>query len=113
MALELGLHLGKSMRLGSIISIYAGLLSFPTKSLALNTPVLYFTRSDPRSKAGEQVVSTLKRGFKDVDVIRGEGRGEDMPRGRAEWEGIMRFWGMHLGREEGWKGEGDVYEVVR
>jgi hypothetical protein len=36
-----------------------------------------------------------------------------MPGGREEWEGIMRFWGEVLGREEMWRGGGVVFEVVR
>jgi len=117
MALELALVVGKdgverSNRLGSVVSVCAGLLSHPSSPLDLETPALLFLRQ--QGAAGRKVESTMKRAFKRVEVVRGEaGRGEDMPRGRAEWEGIMRFWGEVLHRgDEGWKGEGEVYEVV-
>lgn len=100
-------------RLGSVTSICAGLLSHPTTTLGLNTPILYFTRQDPKSAVAKKVKSILERAFREVEVAQGEGKGEDMPRGRGEWEGVMRFWGMRLAREEGWKGEGEVYEVVK
>ncbi len=116
MVLELAYDLGKTgKRFGSVVSICAGLLSHPAKKMDLETPVLYFTRIDPRSSTGEKTVNSIKRAFKRVEVVRGEpGRGEDMPRGRNEWEGIMRFWGhVLLKPDEGWRGEGEVYEVVR
>lgn len=116
MALELASDIGRSgRRLGGVVSICAGLLSHPSAKLDLETPLLYFTRADQRSSAGEKVFGMVKRTFKEVEVVRGDSkRGEDMPRGRGEWEGIMRFWGRLLMRpDEGWKGEGEVYEVVR
>ena len=116
MVLELANDIGRSgRRLGGVVSICAGLLSHPSATLDLETPVLYFTRADRRSSAGEKNLSLVKRTFKDVEVVRGDSkRGEDMPQGREEWEGIMRFWGRLLRRQdEGWKGEGEVYEVVR
>lgn len=114
MALELAYDIGKTRRLGSVVSVCAGLLSHPSKKMDLGTPVLYFTRADPRSAVAEKAVNGLKRVFMEVEVVRGRGtRGEDMPRGREEWEGIMRFWGKDLGRpDEGWKGEVEVFEVV-
>jgi hypothetical protein len=69
---------------------------------------------DPKLAAGGKVVSGVKRGFKEVEVVYRKGQGEDMPRGRDEWIEIMRFWSKNLGRaDEGWKGKGEVYEVVR
>lgn len=55
----------------------------------------------------------MKRGFKVVKVMSAKGGGGDMPKGREEWEGLMKFWGEVLGRDEGWKGDGEVFEVVR
>ena len=116
MALELAYDLRRSKRrLGSVVSISAGLLSHPATKMELETPVLYFTRSDPRASADEKALSVVKRAFKEVEVVRGEvGGGVEMPRGRAEWEEIMRFWGKVLTRpSEGWKGDKEVYEIVR
>lgn len=120
MTLELASHLSskpltadQSRRFGSVVSVCAPILSSP--STISQTPVLAFTRISPSSAAHQRQVTDLKKAFKDVEVIDGDkGKGgEDMPRGRNEWEGIMRFWGKVLAKDEGWKGEGQVYEVVR
>jgi len=122
MALELALEVGKAgiigtevdrKRLGSVISICAGLISHPASPLNIRTPCLVFTRLDPKLAAGGKVLSGVKRGFGEVEVVHRKGRGEDMPRGRDEWEDIMRFWSKDLSRaNEGWKGDGEVYEVI-
>jgi pimeloyl-ACP methyl ester carboxylesterase len=119
MALELALDIGKTevngrKRLGSIISICAGLLSHSNTPLNLSTPCLLFTRLDPKLAAGGKVVNGIKRAFGEVEVVHFEGKGEDMPRGKNEWEGIMKFWSKNLSRDDqGWKGVGEVYEVLR
>ena len=100
-------------RLGSVVSVCAGLLSHPTKEERLPTPTLIFTRKDPNSAIRQKVLSGARRAFRDVEVVPAKGGGEDMPRGADEWRGIIRFWGQVLGRDEGWKGQGEVYEVVR
>ncbi|WVQ79737.1 hypothetical protein IAT38_001837 [Cryptococcus sp. DSM 104549] len=134
-ALELGVDIGRTLlkapgdgtetkaaegkRLGSIVSICAPLLTHPSSSLNIATPVLYFTRQSPQSAVQQSAVSMLKRAYREVEVVQGgkgsgSGKGEDMPRGKDEWWGVMKFWGQVLGRaDEGWKGSGEVYEVVR
>ena len=120
MCLELASHVSskplstdRSSRFGSVISICAPLISSPTA--ISQTPALVFTRISPSAAAHQRLVSDLGKAFKDVEVVNGEkGKGgEDMPRGRNEWEGVMRFWGKLLAKDEGWKGDGEVYEVVR
>ncbi|WVQ95130.1 hypothetical protein IAU59_002224 [Kwoniella sp. CBS 9459] len=138
MVLELALDVGKNgvtpnsgsseggdpkhNRFGSAVSICAGLLTHPTTDLNLNTPIGYFTRLSPKSSVHAKQLTPIKRAFRAVNVIQGEsarsggdgGGGEGMPRGREEWFGIMKFWGQVLARkDEGWKGQGEVYEVVR
>jgi len=117
MALQVALNIHTSpiyqaQRLGSVISICGPLISSLGQS---QTPALFFTRVAPQSAVHNRLVADMKRGFKEVEVINGEkGKsGEDMPRGRVEWEGIMRFWGNILSKDESWKGKGEVYEVVR
>ncbi|WVW85426.1 hypothetical protein I302_107464 [Kwoniella bestiolae CBS 10118] len=124
-ALEVGLSIHQNpisqevdgdRRLGSIISICASLLTHPTSTLNIQTPLCYFTRHSPQSAIHQKSVTILKRAYKDVEVIHGSGGGgaEAMPRNKEEWYGIMKFWGQVLGRkDEGWKGEGEVYEVIR
>lgn len=99
----------EAKRLGSAVSVCAGLESFPSAAIHAPTPVLWFMRSPkPQQETG------LKRAFTTMEVAKGSGQGEDMPRGRPEWEPIMRFWGQVLARgDEGWKGDGEVYEVVK
>lgn len=112
----------KRLRLGSITSICGPLAHTPAvgaPALDLPSPVCYFHR--PR--ASRDPPSALTRTFKHVRPVpaaharaRADEQGEDvaMPRGEDEWRGIMRFWSEVLGRaDEGWKGEGEVYEVVR
>ncbi|KAK1927291.1 hypothetical protein DB88DRAFT_543735 [Papiliotrema laurentii] len=100
-------------RLGSVVSICAGLISFPSSSLDLETPVAMFTRVQAKSQVGQKMLSAVQRAFKHVEVVQAPGGGEAMPRGKDEWQGIMKFWGQVLAREETWKGEGEVYEVVK
>ena len=108
---EIGSAQGK--RLGSVVAICGEMISFPASPLQLETPVAFFTRLNPQSQLGQKAVSGVKRCFKTVRLVNGKGGGGDMPRGREEWEGVMKFWGEVLGRDEGWKGTGEVYEVVR
>jgi len=121
MALELASNisvkpLGEVQRFGSVISVCGPLLSPSSSSISKSqTPALVFTRLSPQSAAHTRLANDLKTRFKEVQVINGEkGKGgEDMPRGRGEWEGIMRFWGNILSKDESWKGDGEVFEVVR
>lgn len=132
MALELALSVGKeglsvsppstscssspapAKRLGSVTSICGKLESFPSSPVNAPTPAMWFTRSDSRGAATKAVEAALTRAFSTLEVVRGEGAGADMPRSRAEWEGVMRFWAQHLRPAgEGWKGDGEVYEVVQ
>ncbi|TXT15878.1 hypothetical protein VHUM_00381 [Vanrija humicola] len=129
MALELALSVGRESvdvqlesgesvsgkRLGSVVSVCAGLESFPTGENKAATPALWFTRTDPRSVVEQRTEAALRKGFAHLEIVRGDAaRGQDMPRSTAEWTGIMRFWGQVLARgDEGWKGDGEVYEVVR
>ncbi|WWD19227.1 hypothetical protein CI109_103685 [Kwoniella shandongensis] len=128
-ALELGLDIGKrplteqdregGKRFGSIVSVCAGLLTHPTSDLKIATAVLWFNRLAPSSAAHQKTISILKRAYREVQSVQGQQQGsnanvEAMPRGKEEWWGIMKFWGQLLGRaDEGWKGQGEVYEVVR
>jgi pimeloyl-ACP methyl ester carboxylesterase len=104
-----------SKRLGSVISICGPLLPSSSPSTLGQTPILLFTRLSPQAAAHRRQKEDIQALYKDGEVINGEkGKGgEDMPRGRGEWEGIMKFWGNMLAKDEGWKGEGEVYEVVR
>ncbi|ODO11101.1 hypothetical protein I350_01703 [Cryptococcus amylolentus CBS 6273] len=105
---------GESKRLGSIVSVCAPLITHPTSPLNIPTPVLAFTRQPAQSAAHQKSLNTLKRAFREVEVAHGTGGGEGMPRGKDEWYSVMKFWGQVLGKaNEGWKGEGEVYEVVR
>ncbi|KLT41181.1 hypothetical protein CC85DRAFT_262474, partial [Cutaneotrichosporon oleaginosum] len=97
-------------RLGSVVSVCGKLESFPASAVHAATPALWFTRST--GAAAQKMEAALRRAFLSVEVIKGLGAGADMPRGRGEWEGIMRFWAQVLRRgREGWGGQGEVYEV--
>lgn len=125
MALELALSVGrggiaagpglseKRKRFGSVVSVCGPLLSFPTSTMGIATPVVYFTRQNKASSVAQKVSKALERAFKEVEIVQGQGAGEAMPKGRDEWKGVMGFWGKMLGKDEGWKGSGEVFEVVR
>lgn len=104
---------GKRKRIGSVVSVCGSLISFPTSDLGIETPVACFTRTDARGQVGQKELASVKRGFKKVVVLQAKGGGQIMPRGKDEWQGIMRFWSEVLIREESWKAGGDVYEVVQ
>lgn len=111
---------GQAKRLGSVISICGPILPFSKSTSTATpgngqTPVLLFTRLLPQAAAHRRQKEDLQAVFKEVEVVNGDkGKGgEDMPRGRTEWEGIMKFWGNVLAKDEAWKGDGEVYEVVR
>lgn len=108
MALELARDCA-SQRLGSVISICGP----PSTGSKGTTPAALFTRLSPASSAAKAQENALKAAFGECEVIRGSGSGDNMPRGREEWTGVMRFWGKYLGKDEEWKGEGEVYEVTR
>jgi len=115
-AAELGLRWWKSRctgnnpdsRLGSIVSIAGPLLSYPTLSKTCASPLLVFYREDSEStKLSGGDLTALKKGYGNIEEVKGA-RGEGMPRNRAEWEGIMRFWSSYLSRRTG----SGLYEVM-
>jgi hypothetical protein len=130
MALELAYDIGKNgldvpsgpsgsmvkrKRFASVTTVCATLLSFPTSNVLLPTPVCYFTRQDLRASKPAREMNLVRRAFKDVSVVEmPKPNSQNMPEGFSEWKGIMQFWSTVLVRaDEGWKGEGEVYEVVQ
>lgn len=128
MALELALDIGKNgltsthqstplRRLGSCTTVCGPLISHPTQSLELATAVLYFHRQSPQAASTRTTTGVVQKAFKEVSLVaRPPGHGgnkEAMPSDRDDWAPIMKFWADALSRDEGWKGEGEVYEVVR
>ncbi len=109
-------------RLGSATSICGPLSHTPpvgAPALDLPTPICYFHR--PR--VSRDTPTALTRTFQHVRALpaayaraRADEHGDDlgMPTGEDEWRSVMRLWSEVLGRaDEGWKGTGEVYEVVR
>ncbi|KAI0669116.1 hypothetical protein C8Q78DRAFT_978867 [Trametes maxima] len=93
--------------LGSVVSVSGPLLSYPTLKTPSPTPLLIFHRPPPAESAlRPSAVGELKKGYAKVEEVKMEGEG--MPRSKAEWEPIMRFWSERLGRRplEG------LYEVM-
>lgn len=125
MALELAYNLGreglnirggeeKRKRFGSVISVCGNLISFPATALDIETPVLLFSRQTSSSTVAAKNKRLAEKAFKKVEMVYGDPKaGEAMPRDRKEWNGLMRFWAGVLAKDDGWKGSGDVYEVVR
>lgn len=112
-SLSLALNLASSAidgaaRLGSVVTICGPLEGKTSPSGKSNTPVMYFTRTT--NSAAETAV---KNAFASVEITHQAARGEDMPRSMDEWRAIMKFWGQVLKRDDAWKGQGEVYEVVK
>lgn len=94
----------KQKRLASVISIDGPLLSYPTlkPEKRSSCPVLFFHRAAPSS-----VLAALQKGFEDVKEIKIAGEG--MPRSKAEWAGVMMFWGRVLSMRQEMEG---LYPVI-
>jgi hypothetical protein len=107
-------------RLGSAVSICGPLLSTPSAStdpLCIQTPVAYFHR--PRTTVSlsgpRKTFATIQplEGKRDLRRLNEAGEDEGMLTGQEEWMSVMKFWSQVLGKaQEGWKGGGEVYEVV-
>ncbi|TRM70175.1 hypothetical protein BD626DRAFT_476524 [Schizophyllum amplum] len=112
LAAEFGLrwwreHPGAAGRLGSIVTVSAPLLSYPTLSQPSPTPVLVLhTPAAKGSPFTKEAVVAYKKGY---GVMKEQITGRaGMPASREEWEPIMRFWSEHLGRRQG----DGLYEVM-
>lgn len=88
-----------SSPLGSVISVDGPMLSYPTVKNLCPTPVFVFHR-------GSDMVVGFKKGFSHVRESKFAGDG--MPRSKAEWEPIMRFWSENLSRRQA----SGLYEVM-
>lgn len=116
-ALELALSVKASpvdgaSRLGSVASICGKFEREPSVA-ASQTPLFWFTRSPERSartKADEEVV---KKAFADTTIARGDGSGRLDMLGKNDFPAMFQFWGKVMARDDAWKGDGEVYEVVR
>jgi len=86
--------------LGSVISISGPLISYPTLSKPTPTPLLVFHRPPPsESVLLPADLTAFRKAYTEVTEVSGDGEG--MPRSKAEWEPIMRFWSVKLGRRLG------------
>ncbi|KAL8280142.1 hypothetical protein RQP46_007472 [Phenoliferia psychrophenolica] len=93
--------------LGSVVTVSAPLLSHPTASYKSQTKALVVSHKGEERMIG---IGSYRKGFENVQEV-SLGRGEGMPRGRQEWEEIMRFWAANLGNRSAIEFEKGVYEV--
>ncbi|KAK4698679.1 hypothetical protein P7C70_g7594, partial [Phenoliferia sp. Uapishka_3] len=93
--------------LGTLVTISAPLLSHPTVTYKSQTKTLVVLRKGEERSVG---VGSYRKGFENVQEVT-LARGEGMPRGRQEWEEIMRFWAANLGNRSAIEFEKGVYEV--
>lgn len=114
-AAELGLHwstgANKNPPLGSITSISAPLVSHPTLSKKCATPALLVLRRGEERSVG---AGSYRKGYENVqEVGLGVARsgGQEMLRGRDEWEPVMRFWATRLRQRSALEFGEDVYVV--
>jgi len=86
--------------LGSIVSIVGPLLSYPTLSKKCQTPVLVYHRPPlSESTLSSSAITAFKKAFDSVLEVKIRGA-EGMPRSKDEWEPIMKFWSVQLGRRQ-------------
>lgn len=88
--------------LGSVVSISGPLISYSTAPKKCTTLILAFSRVSDKAS-----IVAYKKAFDVVVEVKRDGE-DGMPRGKNEWEPIMRFWSEKLGRRTG---EG-LYEVI-
>lgn len=95
--------------LGSVVSVCGPLLSYPTPVSPCPVPLLLFHRLPPAESALSISDKTaFRRGFESFQEVQMSGEG--MPRSRAEWEHIMRFWSERLDRRRA--SMDGLYQVV-
>lgn len=95
--------------LGSIITISGPLLSYPTLSALIPTPLL-IAHNVPPSESALPVgaLAAFRKAFKNVVEVQKDRKEPGMPSSREGWEPIMRFWSEHLGRRQ----SSGLYEVM-
>ena len=89
----------RNTHFASIVSVAGPLLSYPTPSRPCPTPILVFHRPSEATGLFSADITSFKKGFTNVQEVKG-GKGDGMPRSRAEWEDIMRFWSENLSRQQ-------------
>lgn len=102
-----------------MITIQGPLLSHSIDSTpSSGTKVLLISRQSGSTAARskhQQQLSALQRSFRRVDhsvLPEKKGVSLSMPVGKAEWEGIMKFWSEHLHSRSAWERSGEVYEIT-
>ncbi|EPQ27079.1 uncharacterized protein PFL1_05363 [Pseudozyma flocculosa PF-1] len=106
----------KTIEIGSVVSVCAGLVSHPTIDPLPTTPVLYLHRmpSPPTS-----TIASLRKATRALNIEKlmpvaqrgGEMATEAMPTGQKEWDPIIHFWARLLRNRIKWEVEGDLYTV--
>lgn len=104
---------------GSAVSVCGPLLSLPTFSPPLDTPVCLVTRfpaaAVQSSTQARSVLAAVHKAFKNVTHVNFPPKGpmlsEDMVRG-AEWPKVLEFWSRFLKNRSAWELQGDLYTVT-
>jgi hypothetical protein len=117
-ALETAVADRSSAPLGSITSVCGPLVSHPTFSPALSTPLCYVVRipralraSAPHARAE---LAAVHRAFAHVTEVHlapsAASTGTDMVRG-TEWKDVMLFWARFWRKRSAWERQGELYTV--
>lgn len=108
-------HPNPTEKLGSIVSISGELLSHPTATITIATPVLQIYRSRtsiPKDTASRW--ASFRKAFGSAFSLQRlnvteQGAEEAMLRGeKREWDGVMQFWSKFLRSRSAWEREGKV-----
>ncbi|CAO1629739.1 unnamed protein product [Jaminaea pallidilutea] len=105
-----------SDRLGSVVSVCGELLSLPTFSPPLATPLLHYHRHPPTSSQSKSTLASLQRGFANVQEVRQgavspQAGPVGMPQSKSEWDPIVVFWSKVVRNRSHWETSGEVYSV--
>lgn len=118
MALELARSVAEGAvagysRLGSVVSVCGKWEREPSGQL--ETPILWFSRSRSESAVGKKEEALLRKVVEsdNYEIVRAMPGDSEMIKGMEEWGHVFRWWGKVMAKpDEGWKGDGEVYEVV-
>ena len=98
---------------GSATSVCGPLLSLPTFSPALTTPLCFVTRLQKALLASSRArssITAVQRAFAHVTHFNFIDTQQEMVHG-SDWKDIMTFWSRFWSKKSSWEREGELYRV--
>lgn len=98
---------------GSATSVCGPLLSLPTFSPALTTPLCFVTRFKKAlltSSRARSSITAVQRAFAHTTHFNFSDTQQEMIHG-SEWKDIITFWSRYWSQTSSWERKGEVYQV--